>query len=377
MNQDEMYGKDQGKQMNEKEEFQERFIKMWQAYVNEPGTALMEKQRRQREMDKELEAMAKHNLDEDINSGTEGQNNFQKSPFDNPEPEQDLPMEEKLLHEGKERTKVNINPNIKGNDETGTGIVSTNDIRFIKKNVHISKHLIKKMSAQKAHFREVIGRHGEPQINEQNMPNLEQLPSTQRKWFEEYKESAAKLKKSMSDPKYSVLKAIGLNDDIPTAICLVASMKPGVHEASQKILTDEFGVQDTNGTIPLHEMSAEKHDEVKLAYEIVEKVIVDSIERCTRVMEMLVKENGFMEVAKLIDYLIPMYVPYKRVAKYLEFNKELMFNKEFKLTKSQEKIKRAQEVFNMHLGVKFTASFEILDEIVREIKAPEDVEVDL
>merc|ERR1712206_30547 len=127
-------------------------------------------------------------------------------------------------------------------------------------------------------------------------------------------------------------------------------------------------------------MDQSKHEEVKQAYEIVEKVIVDSIERCTKVMELAVRENGFVEVAKLIDVLIPMYVPYKRVAKYLEFNNHLAKSGDFSLTQSQEKIKRAQDLFNMHLGVKFTASFEIIDQIINEIKAPtmeEDGSVEL
>lgn len=87
-------------------------------------------------------------------------------------------------------------------------------------------------------------------------------------------------------------------------------------------------------------------------------------------MALDVRENGFIEVAKFIDLISPMYVPYKRVQHYLAFNKELVGAPDFELNERQKRIKRAQEVFNMHLGVKFTASHDILYEIVAEVKAP-------
>ena len=159
-----------------------------------------------------------------------------------------------------------------------------------------SKHILNKLDSQRAHFQEVIAKHGEPQINEQNFPNIESLPAEQRRWFQEYKEHSDKLKKDLARPDYNVLKGIGLVNDIPSALCLIASMKPGVHEASQKLMNDAFGMQDNNGQIPLHEMDQQKHEDHKRNYEIVEKVILDSVERCTKILELDVRENGFIEV---------------------------------------------------------------------------------
>lgn len=357
------FGGDHGKKMSDKEEFQHRFQQMWNAYVNEPGINKGEKARRQADMNREMESMAKVDLDKPPQDNPQNHQDeraqHDRSPFDHPDQEHEKPLSEEKINEGLEKIT---------NDDNKPA--SKNDIRNIKGNVFLSKHILNKVSQQRQHFKDVIARHGEPQINEQNMPQMDSLPAEQKKWFEEYKAKSEKLKRDLKDPKYSILKAIGLYEDIPAAICLVASMKPGVHEASQKLLQTEFNIQDNNGQIPMHEMNEEKHEEVKNAYEIVEKVIVDSIERCTKVLELSVGENGFVEVAKLIDVLIPMYVPYKRVAKYLEFNKELAKTKDFKLTPSQQKIKDAQDYFNMHLGVKFTASFEIIDQIIQEIKMP-------
>jgi hypothetical protein len=61
----------------------------------------------------------------------------------------------------------------------------------------------------------------------------------------------------------------------------------------------------------------------------------------------------YEKVAKFIDLISPMYVPYKRVQHYLAFNKELVGAPDFELNERQKRIKRAQEVFNMHLGVFF------------------------
>jgi len=357
------FGADHGKKLSDKEEFQNRFQQMWNAYVNEPGQTESEKARRNADMNRELESMAKSDMDKppqgSQNEQADPRSQFEKSPFDHPDQEHEKPLSDDKINEGLDKiTNEDNKP------------ASKNDIRNIKRNVFLSKHILNKVSQQRQHFKEVIARHGEPAINDENMPNMESLPQEQQRWFKEYKEKSEKLKRDLKDPNYNLLNAIGLYDNIPAAICLVASMKPGVHEASQKMLQTEFNVQDNNGQIPMNEMNQEKHEEVKKAYEIVEKVIVDSIERCTKVLELSVRENGFVEVAKLIDVLIPMYVPYKRVAKYLEFNKDLAKSKDFTLTPSQEKIKKAQDLFNMHLGVKFTASFEIMDQIINEVKMP-------
>lgn len=279
------------------------------------------------------------NSQDNNNIGNENENkgSQNKSPFDNPNEESDQPLDHEKITEGinEKRSKEVL-------------IKSKNNIKFLKGNVHISQYIFKKMNDQKEHFKSVIDRHGEPSMNENNMPNIESLPDEQKRWFEEYKNAAAKLKKDMNNSNYNVLKAIGLENDIPSALCLIASMKPGVHEASQKLLTTEFGIPDNGGQIPLNEMNQDKHQEHKTAYEVVEKVIVDSIQRCTKVMELNVLENGFIEVAKFVDLMIPMYVPYKRVESYIQFNKELIQEKNWQLDEQQNKIKRAQELFNMH-----------------------------
>jgi hypothetical protein len=241
--------------------------------------------------------MSKTNLDQDMSEGHEGENSFKKSPFDNPDSDQENPLDASLITDGIEHTKPTYpEPSASTSFENPTGVVDKNNIKYIKGNVHISSHILQKLDSQRAHFLEVISKHGEPQINESNFPNLESLPAEQRRWFQEYKEVGEKLKKDLQNPNYNVLKGIGLINDIPAALCLIASMKPGVHEASQKLMNDAFGLADNNGQIPLHEMDDSKHQEHKRNYEIVEKVILDSIERCTKILALDVRENGFIEV---------------------------------------------------------------------------------
>jgi hypothetical protein len=291
------YGREHDRETSEKEAFAHKFLKIWQAYVDEPDIPLPERERRQREMDKELEVMSKTNLDQDMTEGNEGENSFKKSPFDNPDSDQEKPLDYSLITDGIELTKpMHPGPSTSTSSENLTGVVDKNNIKYIKGNVHISSHILQKLDSQRAHFLEVISKHGEPQINESNFPNLESLPAEQRRWFQEYKEVGEKLKKDLENPNYNVLKGIGLVNDIPAALCLIASMKPGVHEASQKLMNDAFGMADNNGQIPLHEMDDQKHQEHKRNYEIVEKVILDSIERCTKILALDVRENGFIEV---------------------------------------------------------------------------------
>merc|ERR1711976_347181 len=57
------FGADHGKKMSDKEEFQHRFQQMWNASVNDPGLNKAEKARRQADMNRELESMAKVDLD--------------------------------------------------------------------------------------------------------------------------------------------------------------------------------------------------------------------------------------------------------------------------------------------------------------------------
>lgn len=126
--------------------------------------------------------------------------------------------------------------------------------------------------------------------------DLQNLPKEQRQWFIDYKKAADRLKKDLNMPHYNALKVIGLEDDIPTALCLIATMKPGVHEASQKLMSEDFGIEMKDGQIPLHEMNDSKHKKAKSAFEIVEKIIINSIITCTEIMAEKVEKNGFVEV---------------------------------------------------------------------------------
>lgn len=291
------YGREHDRETSEKEAFAHKFLKIWQAYVDEPYIPVPERDRRQREMDKELEVMSKTNFDQDISEDREGENTFKKSLFGNPDFDQENPLDASLITYGIEHTKPTYpEPSASTSSSNPTGVFDKNNIKYIKGNVHISSHILQKLNSQRAHFLEVISKHGEPQMNESHFPNLESLPAEQRRWFQESKEYGEKLKKDLQNPNYNVLKGIGLINDIPAALCLIASMKPGVHVASQKLMNDTFGMADNNGQTPLHEMDDSKHQEHKRNYEFVGKVILDSIERCTKILALDVRENGFIEV---------------------------------------------------------------------------------
>merc|ERR1711935_1259582 len=76
-------------------------------------------------------------------------------------------------------------------------------------------------------------------------------------------------KENMDSTDYHVLEEIGLLDDIPGALCVIASLKPGVHEEGQQILSQYFHVPLTGGHKP---KDVKANNNLKRSYEVVGKV---------------------------------------------------------------------------------------------------------
>jgi len=187
------------------------------------------------------------------------------------------------------------------------------DISFIRGNVHISKHITKKLKKQTEYMKELGMEDHKFNFSEGVFPDMGHMPEDERKWFQEYQKTHMEVKEKIASKDYSILTHIGLSDDIPGALCVIASLKPGVHEHGQALLTEKFGIPLTGGKSP---SDVKIFDEHKIGYQVVEKVVAQAIDNCRKNLGKRVEEHGFMEVAKFIDILIALYVPMDRI-KYL------------------------------------------------------------
>merc|ERR1740139_1579696 len=93
------FGADHGKKLSDKEEFQNRFQQMWNAYVNEPGQTESEKARRNADMNRELESMAKSDMDKPP-QGSQNEQADPRSPFEHPDQEHEKPLSDDKINEG-------------------------------------------------------------------------------------------------------------------------------------------------------------------------------------------------------------------------------------------------------------------------------------
>jgi hypothetical protein len=214
MPESQMHGKQHGRQQpTDREEFNNRFFQMWQAYVDEPGISKEEKARRQKELETEQENLGKMSQDELLKEEKSHEGTQVKEPETPNEQDHETPLSHEDIVAGINRSRK---PKAVEKSDSDSAYEMLHNI---KGSVHISKKILDKMESQKNHLSEVISKHGEPQINEQSFPNLETLPAEQRRWFAQYQESADKLKSSMKSKNYTILEGIGLKDDIPAALC--------------------------------------------------------------------------------------------------------------------------------------------------------------
>lgn len=86
--------------------------------------------------------------------------------------------------------------------------------------------------------------------------------------------------------------------DIPGALCIVASMKPGVHEEGQAFLIKQHKTYMLGPGMQGATMfgSPDMDAKTKKLHEQVDKVMVDAIVKCKASLAERVKKHGFIDV---------------------------------------------------------------------------------
>lgn len=287
-----------------------------------------------------------------------------RAPGDGQEEPHEAPLPDHHLTHGHDEARIPKN-------HRGEALVpkNRNDIKFIKGNVHISKHILQKLVKQNAYMKE-IGMEAHPtNFSESHFPGMHEMGAEEKEWFMEYQKRHKKAKENMETGDYHILEEIGLLDDIPGALCVIASLKPGVHEEGQAILSHYFHVPLTGGHKP---KDVKANNGLKRSYEVVEKVVLDAIDKCRTKLGKSVEKNGFIEVARFIDHLIALYVPLKRVKHWFDFDKKLVRNlKDLSFSPDQLKLKTAQDHLNTHIGASFSVGNRLLEEIIEQVRTPE------
>lgn len=104
--------------------------------------------------------------------------------------------------------------------------------------------------------------------------------------------------------------------------------------------------------------------------EVAEKMTVESVEMCAGNIDAKIFEGNFGIVEDFVKDLIPAYVDYQNLSKYISFDQKL-YNEakleKFRWTESRLKIQHAQEILHMHLTVKFSCSHRLLKEIISQV----------
>jgi hypothetical protein len=266
------------------DELRGKFLELFEEYASRAGTP-EERERRSKIMTSEKDWMKQvpseftkmhHN-----SLGT-------RAPGDGQEEPHEAPLEDHQLTHGHDEARIPKN-------HRGDPLVpkNRNDIKFIKGNVHISKHILQKLVKQNAYMKE-IGMEAHPtNFSESHFPGMHEMGGEEKEWFMEYQKRHKKAKENMETGDYHILEEIGLLDDIPGALCVIASLKPGVHEEGQAILSHYFHVPLTGGHKP---KDVKANNGLKRSYEVVEKVVLDAIDKCRTKLGKSVEKNGFIEV---------------------------------------------------------------------------------
>ena len=250
------------------DELRNKFLEIFEEYADKAGT-LEEKQRRKKIMTNEKDWMKQVPSDfTKMYHHSMGS----RHPGEEHEEAHEKPLSEHELKHGHDENRIPKN-------HKGFHLERKNrsDIRFIKGNVHISKHILKKIAKQDVYMKK-IGMENHPNnFSETNFPGMHEMGTEEKEWFLEYKKKHKDAKANLNSRDFHVLEEIGLVDDIPGALCVIASLKPGVHEEGQAILRKHFHVPMSGGHKP---NDVKPNNNYKRSYEIVEKVMLDAIDRC-------------------------------------------------------------------------------------------------
>lgn len=139
-----------------------------------------------------------------------------------------------------------------------------------------------------------IGMEAHPKIfSESHFPGMREMGGEEKEWFMEYQKRHKKGKENMETGDYDIQEEIGILDDILGALCVIASLKPGVYEEGQAILSHYFHVPLTGSHKP---KDVKANNGLKRTYEVVEKVMLDAIDKSRMKLGKSVEKNGFIEV---------------------------------------------------------------------------------
>jgi len=342
------------------EELRAQFMNMFEEYASMAGSD-EEKKRRMAVMGKEKDQMKKNPSKRTAVFSHQMGSRMPNEDFERPH---EKPLREHHIHHGNDKKRIPKNHKGDHLEEE-----NRNNIKFIKGNVHISKHITQKIAKQYVHMKEIGMTDHSFNFGQGSAPELQHLGDEEKEWFMEYQKQHLSSKEKLDSNDFSVLHDIGLSDDIPGALCVIASLKPGVHEEGQHLLTEKYNIPLTGGKTPT---DVKGHDHHKDGYQVVEKVVASAIEKCRLNLARRVKKFGFIEVARFIDALIALYVPLKTIKHYFKFDiKVIKSLDDMHFSVDQLKLKMAMDHLNTHIGASFKVGNRLLEEIVEFVRTPE------
>lgn len=345
------------------EELRGKFMEMFAEYANMTDDP-EEKKRRMGVLGKEKDHMKKNPSKRTAMFSHQLGSRMPGESFEKPH---EKPLKDHHLHEGHNQDR--IPKNHKGQH---LEVDNRHNIKFIRGNVHISRHITNKIKKQYGHMKEIGMEDHSFNFGQGQFPEMQHLGDEEKEWFMDYQKRHLTSKEKLDSNDFSILEDIGLSDDIPGALCVIASLKPGVHEEGQALLTEKFNIPLTGGKTP-NEVKGQEHH--KDGYQVVEKVISSAIEKCRLNLARRVKKHGFIEVARFIDQLVALYVPMDRIKHYFKFDMKVVKDVEdLSFSVDQLKLKMSMDHLNTHIGASFKVGNRLLEEIIELVRTPESKE---
>lgn len=209
---------------------------------------------------------------------------------------------------------------------------------------------------------------GEPHFSHNDIDLKEHENNEQ---FQNYKKTANMVREYLKDPNYEMLKATDLEEKIPLALCLLASVKAGFHERREKVLRRHLG----NMTMK----DIEKFDGHSLFFDSAERLTVRSIEACTNNIIEKIQQNTHEEfIIEMINKLNQIYVHYKDLEKYILLSGRDVYQRirDCEWNEVRSLVRHSQDILHLHLGVRFISGHYMLRDIVELLQKKEGLESD-
>lgn len=245
-------------------------------------------------------------------------------------------------------------------------------------NIEFPEKTLKQIKSQIKHLKKVMNHRGEPHFNHHDLDLKKHKDDPD---FQNYKKIADMVQGYLKDPNYEVLKATDLEDKLPLALCLLASVKAGFAENREKVLRRHLG----NMTLK----EVEKFDGKGLFFDSAEKLTVKSIEACTNKVIEKIQENNYNDyIVGMVDKLIEIYVHYEDLQQYVWLSGQDVYKRirDFEWNEVRNVVRHSQDILHLHLGVKFISGHYMLRDIielltkksvVEKIETPKSESVDL